>query len=332
MGEFAQESCGKAATGARGSLKLYADGFDEQAPSNGSPGPVEQSTLESPVGCRGVGLHSGRDLSIELRPATPDTGIVLRRIDIANGGALIPVTWRNVVDSHLSTTVGNAYGVTVSTIEHLMAAFAGCGIDNAVVELDGPEVPILDGSAAPFVRLVERAGIARQKAPRRAIEVRKRVAVEDGDGAMSLTPAPVLSIDFEIDFDSAGVGPQQREFHADGGTFVSDIARARTFGFAHQVEELRAAGLALGGSLDNAIVIHDGRVLNRGGLRYRDELVRHKILDCVGDLYLAGGPILGRVHATRSGHALNHALLRALFADDDAWRHTGAIAAGLQPG
>ena len=267
---------------------MYVDGSGDQAAANNEFTPIKQKTLTSPIGCSGIGLHNGCNVSITIRPALPDTGIVLRRTDIANGGAHIPLNWRHVVDSRMSTTVGNEYGVTVSTVEHLMAALAGCEVDNAIIDVDGSEVPIMDGSAAPFVFLLECAGTVEQDVPRRAIKIQKSISVGDSNGSLSLAPAQALSITFEIDFESAGIANQRMDFRVDDGAFKSDIARARTFGFAHQVDQLRSAGLALGGSLDNAIVISDGVVLNEGGLRYRDELVRHKILDCVGDLYLAG--------------------------------------------
>jgi UDP-3-O-[3-hydroxymyristoyl] N-acetylglucosamine deacetylase len=260
-----------------------------------------------------------------LHPAAPGTGLWLRRTDIA-GGASLPLTWNNVVDTRMATTIGNADGVRVGTVEHLMAALAGCEIDNAVVELDGPEVPVMDGSAAPFVALIEKGGIARQAAKRRAIEVLKPVEVSDAHRSLAIEPNPVLEVSFEIDFDTPAIARQTYGARLVNGTFKSDIAAARTFGFAEEVDALRRAGLALGGSLDNAIVIRDGRILNEGGLRFDDEFVRHKILDCIGDLYLAGAPILGRVHGVRSGHTLHNLLLKAVFADSSAWRMVDAPA------
>lgn len=257
---------------------------------------------------------------MRLCPAEPDTGIVFRRTDIANGGAEILARWDNVVDTHLNTTIGNDCGTRVGTIEHLMAALSGCGVDNAIVEIDGPEVPVMDGSSAPFVFLVECAGIARQQARRRAIEVLKPVSVGDDDRHASLKPASGFSISFEIDFDSVLVSRQALQVDLRNGAFRSEISRARTFGFAHEVAELRSMGLAQGGSLDNAIVISGDSILNEDGLRYEDEFVRHKILDSVGDLYLGGGPLIGHFHGYRSGHTLNNELLRRLFADDSAWR------------
>ena len=258
-----------------------------------------------------------------IRPAGPNAGITIRRTDIANGGSLIPLNWQHIVDSRLATTVGNSYGITVSTVEHLMAALAGCQIDNAIVEVDGPELPIMDGSARPFVAMIEQAGTRVQNAPRRMIRVDKRIVVGDHEKSLSLTPAQNFSLSFEIDFDSSNISRQKLAIHIDNDAFKSDIAGARTFGFAHEVDKLRSIGLALGGSLDNAIVIDGDHVLNEDGLRFHDEFVRHKILDCIGDLYLAGAPIIGHVYGVRSGHGLNHSLLQALFEDDDAWSYVG---------
>ena len=208
-----------------------------------------------------------------------------------------------------------------------LAALAGCEIDNALIEVDGPEIPVFDGSAAPFVFLIECAGTVAQWAPRRAIRVLKSVAVFDGDKRMSLRPSNGFSVEFEIDFESRVIARQTLAIDVDAAVFKAEIARARTFGFAHEVEQLKQAGLARGGSLENAVVIADDRVLNAEGLRYADEFVRHKMLDCIGDLYLAGAPIIGRVQALRSGHNLNHRLLEALFADEDAWSFVDAPAA-----
>jgi UDP-3-O-[3-hydroxymyristoyl] N-acetylglucosamine deacetylase len=283
-------------------------------------GTICQQTLKTEISCTGVALHSGDTVTMTLRPAAIDTGIVFKRTDIAGAGETIPARWNYVVDSRLCTTLGNDAGITVGTVEHLMAAFAGSAIDNAVVELNGQEVPIMDGSAAPFQFLIECAGIAEQPAPRRVIRILKDVSVEDGESRASLTPASVFSIGFEIDFASAAVARQEVSVRLVNGTFKKELARARTFGFLHEVEQMRAAGLARGGSLENAVVIGDDKVLNEEGLRYDDEFVRHKALDAVGDLYLAGAPILGAFQGVRSGHGLNSCLLAALFADADSWQ------------
>lgn len=292
---------------------------------------MNEKTILKPVGCSGVALHSGVDVVLKLLPAEIGAGIVLRRTDIANGGSLIPVSWENVVSAQLATMIGNDHGVTVSTVEHLMSALAGCEIDNVVIEVDGPELPIMDGSAAPFVKLIEKAGVVEQDAPRRAIQILSPITVDDGKKSISLTPADEFSISFEIDFGASRIARQELSVVPLNGTFKSDIALARTFGFAEDVDRMRSAGLALGGSLDNAVVISGDQVLNQEGLRYEDEFVRHKILDCVGDLYLAGAPIIGRVHGVRSGHAMNHQLLQALFDQDDSWCFTSLTKRGEVP-
>ena len=281
---------------------------------------IRQRTLNSRISCSGIALHSGARVTMTLNPAEPNTGIVFVRTDIEGGGARIPARWDHVVCTRLCTTVGDRNGVQVATIEHLMAALAGCGIDNAVIEVNGPEVPVMDGSAAPFVFLVECAGTVEQAAPRRGLRIRKPVSVRDEKGGTaSLLPADSFSIDIRIKFDSRVVSRQNLSLDLVNGAFKKELSRARTFGFLHEVEELRAAGLARGGSLDNAVVVSGDTVLNEGGLRYEDEFVRHKALDAVGDLYTAGGPIIGAFHGTCSGHRANNLLLRALFAERDAW-------------
>jgi UDP-3-O-[3-hydroxymyristoyl] N-acetylglucosamine deacetylase len=283
---------------------------------------VLQRTIKSPIHCRGVGLHSGAKIAMVLRPAPRDSGIVFQRTDPQGAGAVVAATWRNAVDSALCTRIHNGEGISISTIEHLMAAFAGAEIDNIVVEIDGPEVPIMDGSAAPFLFLIECAGIAEQDAPRRAIKVLKTVTVADRGKSVSLMPDHGFSMSFEIDFASRVVSRQDISVVFDSETFKSEISRARTFGFLHEVDQMRAAGLARGGSLDNAVVVSGDTILNEGGLRYSDEFVRHKLLDSLGDLYLAGAPFIGHFRGVRSGHALNRQLLEALFADPTAWCET----------
>lgn len=280
---------------------------------------ASQATVERAVHCSGIGLHSGIDVAMSLQPAPPGHGIRVRRTDVAPGTGEVPCDLAHVVNDRLSTVVGNSHGVTVATVEHLMAALAGMGIDNALAMLDGPEIPAMDGSAAPFVELIERAGIEEQDMPRRAIRLRKPVTVRRGEACISMTPADAFSIDFRIEFDSPVIARQEMSIAFANGAFVDDIAPARTFGFIDEVDRLREAGFALGASEDNAIGIDRQRVVNRDGLRFDDEFVRHKILDCVGDLYLAGAPILARIVAARSGHAANHDLLRAMFADEDSW-------------
>ncbi|HUZ72262.1 MAG TPA: UDP-3-O-acyl-N-acetylglucosamine deacetylase [Stellaceae bacterium] len=280
-------------------------------------GSARQKTLKTPIRCRGVGLHSGVEVAMTLVPAPADTGIRFRRTDL---GVELAATWRNLAESALCTTLATDRAA-VATVEHLMAACAGLEVDNAVVELNGPEVPVMDGSAAPFVFLIERAGLVEQDAPRRAIEVLKPVRVAADGKSASLEPASAFALSFEMDFAGCALMRQKLTVVVDPAGFKRDICRARTFGFLEEVETMRAAGLARGGSLDNAVVISGERVLNAEGLRYGDEFVRHKLLDAIGDLYLAGGPILGRFQGCRSGHALNRLLLQRLFADPSAWRH-----------
>ncbi|MHA1113519.1 MAG: UDP-3-O-acyl-N-acetylglucosamine deacetylase [Alphaproteobacteria bacterium] len=285
-----------------------------------------QKTLKSSIGCTGTGLHSGRTVAMTLHPAAADTGIRFRRVDVAGGGAEIPADWTHVADTHMCTVLMDADGVRVATIEHLMAALAGCEIDNAVIDINGSEVPVMDGSAAPFMFLIECAGIAVQDAPRRAIRILKPIEIGDSERRMALLPGEGASVSFDIAFDEPAIDCQELVFAFRDGTFKTEIARARTFGFEHEAVKLRDAGLAKGASLENAVVVNGDRVLNPEGLRYKDEFVRHKILDCIGDLYLAGAPIIGHVHCSRSGHTLNNRLLRALFADESAWCYAPWVA------
>ena len=264
-------------------------------------------------------------MAMSLLPSEAGTGIVFRRTDAA---VEIAANWANVVESTRCTVLSDGEGTNVGTVEHLMAALAGAAIDNAIVELDGPEVPIMDGSSAPFVFLIECAGVVEQDSPRRAIEIRKSVSVT-ADGAMAmLSPDDAFSMSFEIDFESPLIRHQDMSVVVDPGTFKSELARARTFGLLDDVTRLQEAGLARGGSLENVIVVSGDRVLNSGGLRYDDEFVRHKMLDAIGDLYLAGAPIIGHFRGVRSGHAHTRRLLAALFDDPAAWTYTTSAPAG----
>ena len=292
-----------------------------------------QKTLKRPVFCTGVGLHSGQQIAVSLWPGQVNGGIVFVRTDLNGEQSVIPALWDKVGDTRLCTVVGNDYGATVGTVEHLMAALSGCGVDNLVVEIDGPEVPILDGSSEPWVTLIKKAGLARQAAKRRLIKVLKPVTVADGDKFVSLLPAEEPRFTVEIDFPSRAVGAQKRSLQMGNDAFNRRLAGARTFGFAHEVDHLRKMGLARGGSLDNAIVIDGDTILNQDGLRYRDEFVRHKMLDSIGDLYLAGAPIVAHYHGRKPGHKLNNELLRALFAQPDAWSYVTADELGAtKPG
>jgi len=286
-----------------------------------------QRTLKNPIHCSGVGVHSGRKVQMTLRPAPAGHGIVFRRSD---SGESVPALWHHAVESPLCTTLVTPTGDKVATIEHLMSAFVGLGVDNALVELDGPEVPIMDGSAAPFVFLIECAGTEEQGAPRRWLEVLKPVTVVDGQRSARLLPDERSMIAFTIDFPNAAIQRQSWSGAVTPAAYKRDIARARTFGFLTEVEALRARGLARGGSLDNAIVIDGTRILNEDGLRYPDEFVRHKVLDAIGDLYLMGAPMIGRFEGERAGHALTLRLMNALFADPDAWRWSDAAVGAAQ--
>jgi UDP-3-O-[3-hydroxymyristoyl] N-acetylglucosamine deacetylase len=280
---------------------------------------IKQRTLKNVIRATGVGLHTGEKVYLTLRPAPVETGIIFRRIDLAR-----PIEVRacpeNVSDTRLSTTL-ESNGVKISTVEHLMSAFAGLGIDNAYVDLTAPEVPIMDGSAGPFVFLIQSAGIQEQAAPKHFIRIKKKIHIKEGDKWVSFEPLEGFKVSFIIDFDHPIFQNSTQVACVDFSTtsFVKEISRARTFGFMRHLEALRKDGLARGGGLDNAIVMDDFRILNDDGLRYEDEFVKHKILDAIGDLYLLGHPLIGAFSARKSGHALNNRLLRALLADKEAW-------------
>lgn len=278
-----------------------------------------QTTVKTQILFEGTGLHTGMPVRVVVNPSAAGTGIVFRRTDVS-GRPMLQANWDKVIVSPLNTRLINDDGVTVSTIEHLMAALAGCGVHNALIDIDGPEVPILDGSAAVFVRGIVQAGLTRLSAPLRAIEVIKEVSVADGPAFAKLGPATTLQIDFAIDFKDAAIGQQHKTLNMANGAFVRELCDSRTFCRSADVEVMRANGLALGGSVENAVVVDGDSVLTPGGLRHADEAVRHKMLDALGDLYTAGAPILGRYIGTRSGHAMTNKLLQALFADDSAWR------------
>ena len=277
-----------------------------------------QKTIANTVSCQGIGIHSGTLVTLTLRPAVAGSGITFIRTDL--GGVEIKANWKTVVDTRLCTTIGNSKGITVSTIEHLMAALAASGIDNIRVEINGSELPILDGSAQPFVSLVEDAGLQEQHAPRQVIRVLKTITVTDGDRKASLSPAPYYEI--EVDFDFAGrtaLAPQNLIFRPLEEDFAEEISSARTFGLLEDAEKVWAMGFSKGASLDNTLVYDGMDVMNEDGLRFDDECVRHKVLDALGDLHLAGGLILGKFHGLRTGHGLHHRLLLALFSDPAAW-------------
>jgi UDP-3-O-[3-hydroxymyristoyl] N-acetylglucosamine deacetylase len=275
-----------------------------------------QHTLAGEFTCVGRGLHSGARAAMRLRPAPPGSGIRFRRLDVDTDRCEVPAHWRNVVESELCTVIENEHGVQVRTVEHLLAALRGCGIDNAIVELEGPEVPIMDGSAAPFVSLLRRIGSVRQAAARRALLIKDPVVAHEDDRFAIFLPHPQSRITVEIDFPNPAIGRQRRSLTLDAGEFATQIAPARTFGFAHGLRALRSRGLARGGSLRSVILVDEQRVVNKEGLRFPDEFVRHKLLDCVGDLSLLGVPVIGHLVTYKPGHRLIHQLLRALHADD----------------
>ena len=280
---------------------------------------ARQTTLASEISLTGTGVHSGAPVSITLCPADGDTGI---RFLLSNGdadGTEIAADPRSVTGVTLCTVLGDGNGASIATVEHLLAALSGLGVDNALIEIDSSEVPIMDGSASRFVEAIDEAGLAELEAPRRFLKVLKRIAVEDAGAFGELTPNNGFHIDVAIDFDSPLIGAQRIEIDINPGSFRRELSRARTFGFMKDVERLWAAGLALGASLENTVAIGDDRVINREGLRFSDEFVRHKALDAVGDLALAGAPILGSFRSYRGGHRLNALVLKALFADPDAW-------------
>ncbi len=281
-----------------------------------------QTTLKARTTIKGIGLHSGMMIRMDLLPAPENHGIVFVRTDMRQSDNVIPALWDHVVDTQLCTVIANEAGASVGTIEHVMSALRGCGVDNLIIEIDGPEVPAMDGSAMPFVDVIEKVGLRQQSAPRRVIRVLREVSVEDNGKRVTLSPADGSVFAGEIMFDHADIGHQRFETRLLNGNFKHDIAQARTFGFLHEVEYMRSRGLALGGSMDNAIVLDRENVLNPEGLRFEDEFIRHKLLDAIGDLYLAGAQIEGQYDGVKAGHAMNNAILKALFASPENWEFT----------
>jgi UDP-3-O-[3-hydroxymyristoyl] N-acetylglucosamine deacetylase len=279
-----------------------------------------QTTLAGSVTCSGVGVHTGQTVVLTLHPAEADTGIQFVRLDVPEEKSVVRAFYLDVTDTMLGTTITNGHGVSVSTIEHLMAALWGMGVDNAIVTLTGAEVPIMDGSSEPFVFLIECAGIKPLTAHRDTLEILKKVSVQEGSSSASIRPFDGFALDISIEFPHAAIPRQRTVYDFARQDFRHALCRARTFGFAKDVEMLRARGLARGGSLDNAIVINEDGIMNEGGLRYNDEFIRHKALDCVGDFFLTGMRIRGAVTTSRPGHGINNKLLRALLADRSAWR------------
>lgn len=278
---------------------------------------MNQQTLKSEIKFSGVGVHSGIVANVVVKPAEPNSGIVFVRTDLENG--VIDSGYKNVCDTRLCTVIGNENGDRVSTIEHLMSAFYGMGVDNAIVEIDSEEMPIMDGSSIQFVEMIQGSGLVQQSAKRKYIKIEQEIVIEDGDKYIRFRPSNESSFNCEIEFAHKAVGKQSYGFDVDSGDYGSEVSKARTFGFAHEIEQLRAMGLARGGSLDNAIGIDENGIMNPGGFRYQNELARHKVLDMMGDLFLAGYRIRGRIEANKPGHAINNAALHKLFASDGAF-------------
>lgn len=282
---------------------------------------TSQRTINSKVSCKGVGLHSGNNVSMNLLPAPVNSGIVFRRTDIGHINGIINANYKNVVATNLGTTIANEFNTKVATVEHLMAAIWGLGIDNLIVELNGPEIPIMDGSSEPFIFLIECAGINIQEKPRKIFEIMRKVSIEDGDKLITVEPSKEFSINISIDFENSLIQKQKYNFDH-SASFKSDLCRARTFGFQKEVDMMEKVGTDLfkGGSLKNAIMIGDHGIMNEEGLRYNDEFVRHKALDFIGDVYLAGAHIVGHFTAFKCGHGINNKLLHKIFLDQSAWR------------
>jgi UDP-3-O-[3-hydroxymyristoyl] N-acetylglucosamine deacetylase len=278
-----------------------------------------QCTINQAIHYVGVGLHSGHMVSMSLYPAAPNTGICFVRKDVDPEHAVIQGSWHNVVDTRLCTVLGNEHGVTISTVEHLLAALRNCGVDNLLVELNGDEVPILDGSCLPLVDMIKKGGVVSQRLPRFGIWIERQIEVRQGERFAVLSPSEVPRITVDIEFSNSAIGSQCVSVEMIDDVFEQEIAPARTFGLASELEQLREQGLALGGSVRNAVLVGEQGVLNEEGLRFADEFARHKILDCLGDLALAEAPIFGHLFSHKPGHRLNNALLRELFAHQDAW-------------
>ena len=285
-----------------------------------NPNNSNQQTIKNEILLAGIGLHSGKQVELQLKPAEIDNGIKFIRTDKIKDN-VINAVWSNVTETVLSTTISNKGGLKISTIEHLMSALSGLHIDNLNIYINAPEVPIMDGSSRPFVDAIEDTGIKIQSKKRKILNVKKVIEVKNNDSSVKIIPNKQFSIDFEIDFPSQLVSKQSCQLQLINGNYKSDIAAARTFGFEKDVEHLRSNGLALGGSLDNAVVVGERKILNKDGLRYNDEFVRHKILDSIGDLYLAGSPIKGYFYGNKSGHYLNNQLLRKLFSDKSNYEY-----------
>ncbi len=278
-----------------------------------------QCTINEVIHYVGIGLHSGHRVSMKLQPAAPNNGIIFVRKGFEHDHGVIHASWKNVVDTRLCTVLGNEHGSTISTVEHLLAALRSCGVDNLLIEVSGDEIPVLDGSCAPLIEMIKKAGVVSQRLPRLGIWVERAIEVRQGERFALLVPSDTPQITVDIDFPHIAIGAQSLSVEMTDNVFEQEIAPARTFGFAEELEQLHAQGLALGGSMRNAILVDNDGVVNAEGLRFDDEFARHKILDCLGDLALSGAPIFGHLITYKPGHRLNNALLRELFAHPDAW-------------
>ena len=281
---------------------------------------IAQKTINNSISCNSVGLHTGSNISMQIIPAPVNTGIIFRRVDLEFGKNEIKAEFKNVSKTNLGTSITNEFGASISTIEHLMAAIWSCGIDNLIIEVDNAEVPIMDGSSEPFVFLIECAGITSQNENRRVLEILEKIRFEDGDKFIEVEPSKEFSLDLNIDFNHPQIKINKLSFHSNLHSFKNDICRARTFCFKHEIEQMYKIGLAKGGSLDNSIVVDYDKILNEGELRYKDEFIRHKTLDFIGDLFLAGYYIIGHFNAYKVGHTINNKFLHYLFNNPSKWR------------
>jgi len=281
---------------------------------------LAQKTINNSINCNSVGLHSGLNINMKINPAPINSGVIFRRIDLESGKNEIKAEFKNVTTTNLGTSIANQFGASISTIEHLMAAIWSCGIDNLIIEVDNAEVPIMDGSSEPFVFLIECAGITAQNENRKVLEILEKIRIEDGDKFIEVEPSKEFSLDLNIDFNHPQIKINKLSFHSNLHSFKNDICRARTFCFKHEIEQMYKIGLAKGGSLDNSIVVDHDKILNEGELRYKDEFIRHKTLDFIGDLFLAGHYIIGHFNAYKVGHTINNKFLHHLFNNPQKWR------------
>ncbi len=281
---------------------------------------LSQKTINNSISCNSVGLHSGCNVNIKIHPAPINTGIIFRRTDLEFGKNEIKAEFKNVTTTNLGTSIANEFGASISTIEHLMASIWGCGLDNLIIEIDNIEVPIMDGSSEPFVFLIECAGITPQNENRKVIEILEKICIEDGNKFIEVEPAKEFGIDLNIDFNHPQIKINNLNFNSNLHSFKNDICRARTFCFKHEIEQMHKLGLAKGGSLDNSIVIDHDKILNDEALRYKDEFIRHKTLDFIGDLFLAGHYIIGHFKGYKVGHTINNKFLHYLFSNPQKWR------------